>query len=206
MAQPFDTQGGGGGAGGGGGGTSGGGGGGGFFGTPPGPRPGTMAPPTRPGPPAGGRPAAPPPSPIAVPNPFAPAQPPAESTKTPMRPAGGPPSATGQPAAPMAPPQTMLTRVPTTEEFAALQGQQIMTPWGPVIGDEAGRPKLVLDENGRAAYQQAKVSTLQRYGAIPGWAQTPGAQPPPVEVGRANFNPFTGQWTGVDDDLDSRVL
>ena len=127
---------------------------------------------------------------------------PAAETTSPvggMQPSGG---TAGQPAQPA---PTMMTRVPNDAEFAALAGQQIMTPWGPVVGDEAGRPRLVLDDAGRAAFTQAKAASISRFGAVPGWAQTPGALPPPVEVGRANFNPFTGQWTGVDD-TDSRIV
>jgi hypothetical protein len=90
-----------------------------------------------------------------------------------------------------------LTRVPTSSEFKALgPGATVQTPWGQVVADEMGEPKLVLDEAGRAAYTAAKSKAILGYGTMPGFAQTPGAPPAPVEVGRANFNPFTGQWSG----------
>ncbi len=182
----------------------------------PGPDPGFSA--MRPVPPPNvaqgspGRPPEPQPSPPAGPQPPpfgatpAPAEAPRATPPTPgPAPAGAPATkpnslSTNQPQPGAVAPAAQLTRVPTSEEFRALgPGATVQTPWGQVVADEMGEPRLVLDENGRAADTAAKARSIQRFGVLPAFAQTPGAPPPPIEVGRANFNPFEGRWSGNDD-------
>jgi hypothetical protein len=169
----------------------------------PGPQPGTAAPRlvAPPGVNTGGQPGRPP-APSPMPSPLgAPAAAPVRSAAPPVAPpipaapAGGvQPAAT--PAAPVAPAVLQTTRVPTAAEFSQLgPGATAQTPWGQVVPKADGRPQLVLDEAGKAAYVQARTQALARYGAAPSWASGPGMPPPPVEPGRANFNVFTGQWS-----------
>lgn len=113
----------------------------------------------------------------------------------------------GQPSAPAPPNQNVgagiqtsttatplvmaLDHVPDAVERASMPpGAQIQTPYGSV--DAQGN--LIPSPEGAAKYQQAVVSARRSFGPHP-WADDPQAPPPPVKLGRKNFNPFTGQWT-----------
>lgn len=92
-----------------------------------------------------------------------------------------------------------LARVPTKDEFAALgPGATVQTPFGQMVNDQSGEPKVVLDEAGRAAFTAEKARALTKFGTLPQFATLPGAPAPPVEVGAPNFNVFTGQWSYPD--------
>ena len=84
-----------------------------------------------------------------------------------------------------------LDHVPDAVERANMPpGAQIQTPYGSV--DSQGN--LIPSPEGAAKYQQAIVSARRSFGPHP-WADDPQAPPPPVKLGRKNFNAFTGQWT-----------
>jgi hypothetical protein len=127
----------------------------------------------------------------------APAPAPQAAPQTPQAPAPQTPTApAASPAAgPKTTPSVQLTRVPTAEEFRALgPGATAETIWGPVIADEQGNPKLVLNEAGAQAYRQARAQAVVKYGNAP-FLGDPRAPQPEIEVGRPNFNAFTGEWS-----------
>jgi hypothetical protein len=87
------------------------------------------------------------------------------------------------------------SRIPTAEEVAQLPlGSTIETPWGVVQPDENGEPRLIMNEQGKAAYIQAQERAKRSYGPTP-FAAIPGAPEPDIAVGTWNFNPFTGMWS-----------
>lgn len=162
-------------------------------------RPAMQSPVQQPGAGQPGRPAQPPPlaPPSAVPAVQPPIPPPSSS---PAQPAGPEPSKAapgatlGQPAAP---PAAVLSRVPSQAEFDQMgPGATAQTPYGQMVAGADGQAKVVLDEAGKAAFVQARAKALGDFGQLPTWAAGPGAPPPPVEVGRPNFNPLTGLWSG----------
>lgn len=84
-----------------------------------------------------------------------------------------------------------MDRVPTPEEMAEMpQGVSIQTPFG-TMTKEGG---LVLSPEGAMKYQQAIVAGRKKFGPHP-WADDPTAPAPPVRLGGAMINPFTGQWS-----------
>jgi hypothetical protein len=171
-----------------------------------GPVPGTLGQPQGARTPApgtqGGRPVAPQP-PVAAPSGVPAVQPPIPPPSAPPAQPAGPapaqpqqgavqPSMLGQPQ-----PAAVLSRVPSDSEFAAMgPGATVQTPYGQVVAGQDGKAQVVLDEAGRAAYVAARARATAEFGDMPTWASGPGAPAPPVRVGRQNFNPLTGQWSG----------
>lgn len=104
---------------------------------------------------------------------------------------GGAQPGPGQPVAPApAPLRLSVEKVPSRAEIASLPpGAEIMTPYGMVGADGRVHPTPET----AAAYQAAVVRAQQAYGPHP-FSAMPGVPAPPVVLGRANFNAFTGQW------------
>lgn len=106
-------------------------------------------------------------------------------------------SARGRTAAPQAEqapgvgmPVFQLDHMPTRSELATLpEGMQISTPYGQVTRDG----QLLPSPEGAQLYQQAVVRARQDFGPHP-FAGDPNAPPPPIRLGRAWINPFTGRW------------
>ncbi len=184
----------------------------------PGPAPGTppVARPLSPAGAPGGRPAAPAapqtgllgstlPRPASPAPGAAPATPPSAASV----PGGTPLPAGAQATAPGGAPQAVPTavafdRVPSADEFAQLPpGTTGQSPYGPIVPGADGKPTQVLDEAGKAAFVQARAKTIADYGPMPSFLQVPGAPQPEFRVGKSNFNPFTGKWSGPAEPADT---
>lgn len=68
-------------------------------------------------------------------------------------------------------------------------GVEVMTPYGAVGPDGTVTPTPELQQQ----YQQALVQRRRAFGPTP-FAGDPNAPQPPVALGKAGFNPFTGMW------------
>ena len=92
-----------------------------------------------------------------------------------------------------------LDYVPETYELDGLQsGQAVSTPEGDVYRDRTtGKLKMRLNQQGKAAYQQARTEKLKRYGNYPGM-EDPAAPPPPVNPRGPDFNPFAAGDGWID--------
>lgn len=85
-----------------------------------------------------------------------------------------------------------MDRLPTAADRVSMPpGVMIETPYGVMSAD--GRLQMTPEQ--AVAYQTATVQARRDFGPHP-WAGDPNAPPPPVQPGRASFNPFTGQWSG----------
>ena len=83
-----------------------------------------------------------------------------------------------------------VDRVPSRSELLSLPpGVQVQTPYG-TIGQDG---ELQLSPEGQARYQQAHQARTTEYGPTP-FAGDPNAPKPPVKLGKASVNPFTGKW------------
>ena len=85
----------------------------------------------------------------------------------------------GQPTAPGQPP--------------AYPGQPVQSALGTVAPDASGRSMTTLSPEGAQKYQQMVVMKRKELGAVPKFAQMPGAPELPVQLGSSNFNPWTGR-------------
>lgn len=115
--------------------------------------------------------------------------------KRPPMPTGGPgvsmTQAPGEQVGTAAQPVFQIGHVPSPAELTTLPpGFRVMTPYGEVFPDG----KLVPSPEGAVKYQQAVVAARAKFGPHP-WANDPQAPPPPVRLGGAMINPFTGQWS-----------
>lgn len=134
----------------------------------------------------------PPPAPLAPeapqPMPQQPAQPPAPA---PSQAPGTQPAAQPQTGAPGAVLRPQMV-VGSTAEVPA--GIEVDTQHGRAYKDPAsGRTATKLNSAGKAAYQRAAASQLQRFGSYYG-SDDPNHPKPPIEPGVPMFNPDTGQW------------
>lgn len=125
---------------------------------------------------------------------------PANANVAPQTQAPGTPGTT--PAAPMSPVNKgyqvtgQVDYVPESYELDSLQpGQAVTTPHGDVYRDPSGKLKLKLNEQGKAAYQQARVEKIKRFGNYPGM-EDPNAPAPPVNPRGPDFNPFAPPGSG----------
>lgn len=178
---------------------------------PPAPSPGPAGPsPYGPASTTGGH-GTPPPAPPEPAEPTPPQAGPASTTGGYGQPAPAPPAPVAQPGqppalgqqqpAPAAGPQRQVAAsvkypyIPSAAEMTKLPpGATIETPWGLVEPDANGEPRLVMNAQGQAAYQQARARAAADYGPTP-FAIYPGAPKPNIAVGRKNFNPYTGMWS-----------
>ena len=71
-----------------------------------------------------------------------------------------------------------------------------MSPWGPVILDEKGEPRVQFTPEGEIAYRKAVVAARKKFGPYPG-SNDPSFPQPPVQPGQTHFNPQTGRWVEV---------
>lgn len=103
--------------------------------------------------------------------------------------------------------------VPQTIKFARqpLPTEAALYPAGTIFESPMGTftklpdgqlSPVTLSGPGQAAVQAAKIDAVKRFGYHP-LAGDANAPPPPAEPGRRDFNPYTGHWTQLDDDLMS---
>jgi hypothetical protein len=89
-----------------------------------------------------------------------------------------------------------LTRPPTSEELVTLgSGRGYTTPVGDVYRDASGALQLKLNDQGKAAYEAARMKKLQAFGDYPG-KDDPESPAPPIEPGVPSFNPFAAAGKG----------
>lgn len=146
------------------------------FPAPPSP---ATAPPGRPSAPSGPAPIAAPATPTPAPAPAQPAAPRQEG-------------ASGTGATPTAPTadgaQQALNGLPV--------GAAVATPLGVATTGPDGQQQLSsLSPEGAQRYREVAVQKRTELGPIPSVFRNPGVLPElPLEVGKWNYNPFTGQW------------
>lgn len=88
-----------------------------------------------------------------------------------------------------------LPRPPLPHELQSLPpGAVLETPLGRVEKDTSGRTVVTLSERGQAAMQAARRKAAARFGPHP-FRMTEGSPELPVEPGKPNYNPFSGQWS-----------
>lgn len=88
---------------------------------------------------------------------------------------------------------TVWSRVPTGTELSMVPpGTTAETPVG-TFSNVKGQPTVTLNAAGYQAYQSAIAKLSQQFGFNP-LGDVAGAPAVPLEVGKHNFNPFTGQW------------
>jgi hypothetical protein len=76
---------------------------------------------------------------------------------------------------------------------------KIMTPYGQMTRDpNTGQRRLQLDERGKQKWTQTQQQARRAYGFNP-MSRFPGAPVQKLVFGKPNFNPFTGDFSRVDD-------
>lgn len=131
------------------------------------------------------RPPEPAPVPIA---PGSPSTPPGAPTAAPGDPGQPQPVAPGVSTAPQRPQMV----VGSTTEVPA--GVEVDTQIGKAYKDPAvGSVAVTLNSAGKAGYQRALASQLQRFGSYYG-SDDPNHPKPPIQLGVPMFNPDTGKW------------
>ena len=74
-------------------------------------------------------------------------------------------------------------------------GTPIPSPLGTTVQDAGGTSSTTLSPEGQAKYQQAIVDKRKAFGPLPKLFSTvPGLPPPPIELGKPFFNPFSGRF------------
>lgn len=122
--------------------------------------------------------------------------PPAPATAPPGRPAApafpAPPTTPAKPAT-AAPTPTSATAPPSTAPgaAAALPPGTMSTP---TTDPTTGTTREVMTPEGDARYRAAHVALREKLGPIPKSFRNPGLPEMPVELGKWNYNPFTGQF------------
>ena len=143
--------------------------------------------------PFGGFPPPPTPPPIQV-NPTAPRRDPGRAPGRPV-PTPTPPPIQPQPTAPRRDPGRAPVDPAAPRRDPGREPQPITPPLGVPGVDAYGQPTTVLSPEGQAQYQQAIVQKRRAFGPMPKvFATLPGLPPPPVELGKPHYNPFTGRW------------
>jgi hypothetical protein len=129
------------------------------------------------------------------------------SFPAPPAPASAPP---GRPAAPAQPAPTPgapaltagaappTTPAPTTPMLPTAPGAAPMLPPGTLsvntVGAD-GTPHSSITPEGDQRYRLAVVALREKLGPMPKVMRNPGAPELPVELGKWNYNPFTGQYS-----------
>lgn len=123
----------------------------------------------------------------------------------------GRPPTTGQPSPFGEPPPSAPPQQPAPPAGEA-QGQSEAPPGGaqeqaqplppvppplttPTISAANGEPRHALTHEGDARYRERVLQLRTSMGPIPSIFRNPNLPQMPAEVGKANFNPFTGQYT-----------
>jgi hypothetical protein len=92
----------------------------------------------------------------------------------------------------MSNPIVNMTRMPRPGETPP--GTTVQTPYGTVEQDaKDGTQRLALSPEGKQRYKEAKAKLRKKLGAMPGNLSAPGMPEFPIELGKSNYNPFTGR-------------
>lgn len=143
---------------------------------------------------------------LSFPAPPAPASAPPGRPSTPPVPAPTAGPTTAQPPQPAKPAQPVQPQQPLGPGVVGASasppqpaqippgGLGISTPLGVARRDERGEPRLDLSPEGDLRYREGIIRTRERLGPIPRVLRHPSLPQLPIQLGRWNYNPFTGQF------------